>query len=475
METERSGIMDGAAAALAWRGGPAVQIAVIGTGFVGLVTGACLAHWGHHVRCADSDPDRIAALRRGQVPFLEAGLPELVAAGLAAGRLRFTCETAAALSGAEGVFLCVGTPAAADGGADLSMLLAAARAVGAGMDGPLVIVQKSTAPVGTHRRVAAAVQAELAARGAEYRFQVVCNPEFLRQGTAVQDFLNPDRVVVGGEDAEAVDWVASLYGHVLPPERIFRMDPASAEMAKYAANSFLAARVSLINEIANLCSLLGADIDQVCAALGADRRIGPHFLRPGVGYGGSCLPKDVQALIQAATARGYRPELLAAVERVNAGQRERLIRQIATALGGHGEARLDGRRLAIWGLAYKPGTDDMRDAPAVTVIGELLRRGAAVSACDPAAAAHAQRIWGNAVQIAPDPYACAAGAHALVLLTEWPLFSQVDLHEVRRRMAGRHLFDARNALSPRAARQAGFLYAGAGRPCPEGTTPGPAP
>lgn len=311
--------------------------------------------------------------------------------------------------------------------------------------------------------IQAIIQRKLASRGLDLPVRVVCNPEFLRMGTAVRDFLTPDRVVVGSNDATAVERVAGLFAHAVPPERLYRMDAPSAELAKYAANCFLATKISFINEMANLCETLGADIDQVRMVMAADPRIGPHFLAPGVGYGGSCLPKDVKALIYSGTAAGYAPEILPAVDSVNTRQRERLVKRIATTLGGHAEAALIGRRLAIWGLSFKPGTDDMRDAPSITVIQELLDRGATVQVYDPAAMAVARRFLDSAVYYANDPYSCAEHADAVVLLTEWPEFQRLDLATVRARMAGRLLFDARNALDVKAVVLAGLEYRGAGR------------
>lgn len=441
-----------------------MNLAVIGSGFVGLTTGACLAELGHDVVCMDTDQCKIAALRSGTVPFYEPGLPELVRRNLDAGRLRFTTDITVAIRQAQIAFLCVGTPSRRDGSADLSMLMEAAEAIGSTMNQSLVVVQKSTAPVGTLGRMAAAVRVQLESRAQDIPLAVVCNPEFLREGTAVHDFLHPDRVVIGGADPAATGLVASLYAPLIPPERIFRMDGAAAEMAKYAANAFLAARISLINEIANLCEELGADVQAVCQSMGVDPRIGSLFLSPGVGYGGSCFPKDVRALIHTGLQAGYVPEILQAVDRVNTAQRRRLASRIAATLSGHPKGPLSGQRVAIWGLSFKVGTDDMRDAPAVTLVNELLRRGARVRAYDPVAIPNARAIWDGAVEYAADPYACAVGADALVLVTEWPEFAGLDLLQVRKQMAGPMVFDARNALDPEAVRQAGLTYHGIGRP-----------
>lgn len=436
-----------------------VRVAVIGTGYVGLVTGACLAQVGHDVTCTDRDEAKIAILNSGGIPIYEDGLADLVAENRTLGRLRFTTSLAGALEGAEVVFLAVGTPQGEDGPADLSYVLAAADEIGSTMGGPLVVVQKSTCPVGTAARVESRIRIALAARGVHYPVAVVSNPEFLREGTAVRDFLEPDRVVVGADDPAAGRLVASLYERIAPPERILLMDRASAELTKYAANAFLATKISFINDIAHLCELAGADVESVRQGIGTDSRIGPAFLAAGIGYGGSCFPKDVKALLNTAAAYGHRLRIVEATDAINREQRERQAAKIFRHFGGD----LRGRKVAVWGAAFKPGTDDMREAPAIEVTARLLARGAAVVVYDPVAADQAQRVLDARVEYAPDALSCAAGAHALVVLTEWPEFRDQDLCAVAARMAEPVLFDFRNALDPERALQAGFAYFGVGR------------
>lgn len=432
---------------------------MIGTGYVGLVTGACLAQAGHDVTCTDRDEAKIATLAGGGIPIYEDGLAELVDHNRSQGRLRFTTRLAQALEGAEVAFLAVGTPQGENGSADLSHVLEAADEIGRAMGGPLVVVQKSTCPVGTAVRVEARVRLALAARGVRHPVAVVANPEFLREGTAVRDFLEPDRVVVGADDPAAGRLVASLYLGIVPSERILLMDRASAELTKYAANAFLATKISFINDIAHLCELVEADVESVRRGIGSDRRIGPAFLAAGIGYGGSCFPKDVKALLNTAEAVGHRPRIVEATEAVNREQRERQVAKIIRCLGGD----LRGKKIAVWGAAFKPGTDDMREAPSIEITSRLLGRGADVVVYDPVAMEQARRAMDARVQFAPDALSCAAEAHALVLLTEWPEFRGLDLGAVAACMADPVLFDFRNALDPEQAVRSGFAYFGVGR------------
>ncbi|GAB6931809.1 UDP-glucose dehydrogenase family protein [Calditerricola satsumensis] len=436
-----------------------MDIAVIGTGYVGLVTGACLAELGHRVVCMDRDKEKISLLNNGVIPIYEKGLDELVARNVAAGRLRFTDRMIEAIRGAEAVFLAVGTPTAADGGAELSMIFEAAEQIAMVMESPLILIQKSTCPVGTSVEIERRVAAVLAKRGVQIPFHVVVNPEFLREGTAVTDFMQPDRVVIGADTAEVGERVAMLYEKIVPKERILLMDRASAEMTKYAANAFLATKISFINEIANLCELVGADIESVRRGIGTDTRIGPAFLAAGIGYGGSCFPKDVKALIKTGKDAGYQLRILESVDEVNRQQRIRQVEKVIQHFGGS----LEGKRIAVWGLAFKPGTDDMREAPAIDVIHCLLREGAEVVAYDPIAMPQAQRVLDQRVRYASDALSCVDGADAVLLLTEWPEFLGLDLHLVAQKMATPVLFDFRNGFSPNRAYEAGLTYIGVGR------------
>ena len=436
-----------------------MNVAIIGTGYVGLVTGTCLAEVGHHVVCMDRDGQKIAVLQQGGVPIYEEGLEVLIARNVAAGRLGFTTELAEALANAEAVFLAIGTPQGSDGSADLSMILAAAEQIGAAMTAPLVIVQKSTCPVGTVVQVEERVAAALAARGLSIPFAVVSNPEFLREGSAVRDFMQPDRVVIGADDEAAGRLIASLYEGIAPADRVIVMDRASAELTKYAANAFLATKISFINDIANLCEIVGADVEQVRRGIGSDSRIGPAFLAAGIGYGGSCFPKDVKALLKTSHDNGHSLRVVEAVEAVNHDQRPRQVEKIVKHFGGD----LTGKRIAVWGVAFKPGTDDMREAPANDLTRSLVELGAEVVAFDPVALENARGVIDARVRFATDALACVDGADALVLVTEWPEFLAVDLAVVGAAMRGRVLFDLRNGFAPAKVAAAGFTYFGVGR------------
>jgi len=433
-----------------------MKIAVIGTGYVGLVTGAGFSDFGHDVTCVDIDRGRVTSLSRGEVPIYEPGLADLVTRNLALRRLRFTTDAAEAVPGAQIVFIAVGTPPAPDGNADLSFVLEAARQIGAALDGFTVIVTKSTVPVGTAVRVREAVRAV-----ARHEFAVASNPEFLKEGDAVNDFLKPARVIVGADDPRANTVMRDLYRGVLrTSERIQVMDIASAELTKYAANAMLATRISFMNELARLCEVVGADIEAIRKGIGADPRIGPKFLFAGAGFGGSCFPKDLRALLHTARASNVPLEIVAAVERAN----ERQKRLLAERVLGHFNGRLAGKRIAIWGLSFKPETDDIRDSPALPLIAALRDCGATVAAYDPAAMPHIAAALGPSIELARDAYGAAAGADAVVLVTEWHELRDPDLPRLAATMRNKVLFDGRNVWSPADVRKAGFTYYGIGRP-----------
>jgi UDPglucose 6-dehydrogenase len=433
-----------------------MKIAVIGTGYVGLVTGAGLSDFGHDVICVDIDRARIDALTRGEIPIYEPGLSDLVARNLALGRLRFTTSVVEAVPGSQLAFIAVGTPSAGDGSADLSYVLEAARQIGAAIDGFTVVITKSTVPVGTADRVREAVGAV-----ARHEFAVASNPEFLKEGDAVNDFLKPARVIVGADDPRAIAALRDLYRGVLrTSDRIQVMDLRSAELTKYAANAMLATRISFMNELARLCDAVGADIEAIRKGIGSDPRIGAKFLFPGAGFGGSCFPKDLRALLHTARGAGVALDVVDAVERAN----ERQKRVLAERVIGHFGGRLDGVHVAIWGLAFKPETDDIRESPALMLIDQLRAAGARLTGYDPAAMPNIAAAVGGAIELCRDAYAAAAGADALVLVTEWHELRDPDLARLHRAMRGRVLVDGRNVWSPAEARKAGFVYYGIGRP-----------
>jgi UDPglucose 6-dehydrogenase len=432
-----------------------MKIAVIGTGYVGLVTGTCFAESGHEVTCVDYDEAKVALLRGGGVPIYEPGLEELVKRNAAEGRLHFTTRYDEAVPGAEVAFIAVGTPPGESGEADLSYVLAAAESIGRALTGYCVVVNKSTVPVGSSDQVKARI-----ATVTTQPFDVVSNPEFLKEGAAIDDFMRPDRVVVGvaGERARAV--MAELYAPFTRAEQpVLFMDPRSAELTKYAANAMLATRISFMNEIAAVCDRLGADVDQVRRGMGSDKRIGHPFLHPGVGFGGSCFPKDVRALMTTARQIGLDFDLLRAVERVNERQKRSLVEKALKHFGG----KVAGKVFGVWGLAFKPKTDDMREAPALTIIEALVGNGATVKAFDPVAREVAARMLPGTVELCKEPFAAAAGADALLLVTEWNEFRQPDFARLKGLMRGDVLFDGRNAWDPQKARAAGFTYHGVGR------------
>jgi UDPglucose 6-dehydrogenase len=431
-----------------------MKIAVVGTGYVGLVVGACLAENGSTVFCVDKDASKIATLNGGKMPIYEPGLEEIVRRNRQEERLSFTTELPAAVKASEIVFIAVGTPQGEDGSADLQYVLGVAREVGRAMNKYTVVVDKSTVPVGTAAKVR-----EVIGHETTQAFSVVSNPEFLKQGAAVEDFMKPDRVVIGADDARAQDVMRELYRpFTRTGAPIMFMDTASAELAKYAANSLLATRISFMNEIANVCELVGANVDQVRRAIGADRRIGTSFLFPGVGYGGSCFPKDVKALVKSAADKGYGFGILRAVEAVNQTQKTRLVEKMDAYFKG-----LQGRAIAVWGLAFKPRTDDMRDAPAIAIIERLLAKGATVRAYDPEAAPIARRIFGDRITICEKGYDALNGVDALVVVTEWNEFREPDFDRMRRLMKSPVVFDGRNIYSPEQMRSLGFTYFSIGR------------
>jgi UDPglucose 6-dehydrogenase len=433
-----------------------MKIAVVGTGYVGLVVGACFAENGSTVVCVDKDESKIKALNAGRMTIYEPGLEEVVRRNRNEERLSFTTDLTAAVRGSEVVFIAVGTPQSEDGSADLQHVLGVARDVGRAMNKYTVVVDKSTVPVGTAAKVRQAIAAETT-----QPFSVVSNPEFLKQGAAIEDFMKPDRVVIGVEpqDQRAATVMREMYGpFTRTGAPIMMMDTASAELCKYAANSILATRISFMNEIANVCELFGADVDQVRKAIGADRRIGTSFLFPGVGYGGSCFPKDTKALLRSAKEKGYDFKILDAVEAVNDRQKSRLFDKMQTHF-----ADLTGKTIALWGLAFKPRTDDMREAPAIVVIERLLAAGATVRAYDPEAGETARRIFNGRVSLAEKSYEALAGADALAIVTEWNEFREPDFDRMRKMMRSPIVFDGRNIYSPEQMRALGFTYFSIGR------------
>ncbi len=431
-----------------------MKLAVIGTGYVGLVVGACLAENGNEVVCVDNDLRKIRGLKRGKVPIYEPGLNELVVRNQEEQRLRFSTSLNRSVKNAQVIFIAVGTPEGEDGSADLKYVTAVARDLARAMNGYKVIVTKSTVPVGTAARLR-----EVIRRETTHPFSVVSNPEFLKQGAAIDDFMRPDRVVVGAEDPRAAELMQTLYApFTRTGAPIQLMDCASAELCKYSSNAMLATRVSFMNEIANVCELFGADVDKVRHAMASDRRIGPSFLFPGIGYGGSCFPKDVKALIKFSRDEGYRCRILESVESVNAGQKLRLVEKMQK----HFQS-LNGKTIGIWGLSFKPRTDDMREAPAVVIIDALLRKGSRVQAYDPEAEATARRIFGNKISYAPHSYDAVKGVDALAVLTEWNEFREPDFSRMRSLMRHAVIFDGRNVFDVEHIRSEGFTYYSIGR------------
>jgi UDPglucose 6-dehydrogenase len=439
-----------------------MKITVIGAGYVGLVTAACLADMGNSVVGLDVDAHRVAELAQGRLPIHEPGLDALVLRNQQAGRLRFTTDAEDAIAHGSIVFIAVGTPPAEDGSADLAHVLRAAASVGRHMNDYKVVVNKSTVPVGTVERVRAAIAAELQARATVLPFSVVSNPEFLKEGAAVDDFMSPDRVIVGADDDRALYLLRSLYAPFLRNrDRMLTMDPRSAELTKYASNAMLALRISFMNEMAQLADRVGADVEQVRQGMGADPRIGTHFLYAGCGWGGSCFPKDVKALAHLGRSEDLPLQLLEATLEVNERQRRLLGQRVVQRFG----MDLSGRRFAVWGLAFKPGTDDLREAPSRVLIEELLARGASVCAHDPVAMPNARAQWADlpALALEDDPYAAALGADALLVVTEWRQFRSPDFERLLNTMATPVVFDGRNLYDPVLMRELGFEHWGIGR------------
>jgi UDPglucose 6-dehydrogenase len=441
-----------------------MKITIFGTGYVGLVTGACLADVGHHVVCVDIDARKIAQLNTGIVPIHEASLDAIVSRNLAAGTLAFTTDIRTAVDHAQVQFIAVGTPPDETGAADLTYVLAVAESVGTSMAQSKIVVVKSTVPVGTSDKVRAKIAQVLGDRGVEIDFDVVSNPEFLKEGAAVEDFLKPDRIIIGTTNDHSRSVMKELYEPFnRSHDRTIFMDVRSAELTKYAANAMLATKISFINEMANLAERLGADIEEVRRGIGADPRIGYHFIYPGLGYGGSCFPKDVQALERTAADVGYNAPLISAVEAVNNRQKGVVFNKIANHFGGESELR--NKRFAVWGLAFKPNTDDMREAPSRVVMEALWRAGATVAAYDPVAMAETARIYGDRddLVLVDDKYSALDGAAALIICTEWQQFRAPSFEEVALRLPSRTIFDGRNLFSPERLMREGWTYVSIGR------------
>ncbi|HXY53779.1 MAG TPA: UDP-glucose/GDP-mannose dehydrogenase family protein [Nitrospirota bacterium] len=443
-----------------------MKISVIGTGYVGLVTGTCLAESGNNVICMDIDARKIEMLNSGIVPIYEPGLAELIKRNVAHGRLSFTSDMQRAVSLSRVIFIAVGTPPGMDGSADLKYVLGAAKDIARYMNGYKLVVNKSTVPVGTADKVRAVI-----AGRTKFKFEVVSNPEFLKEGSAIDDFMKPDRIVIGANSARAIQIMHDVYGPFLRKgDRTLVMDVRSAEMTKYASNAILATKISFINEMANICASLGADIDNVRRGMGYDKRIGFEFLFPGVGYGGSCFPKDVKALVQTAKDFGFEAKVLKAVEAVNEQQKmilvEKILYHFSTKKAKKGRARelsLAGKTIAIWGLSFKPRTDDMREAPSVVIISNLLRAGAKVKAHDPVAMDEARKVFQNRITFFEDGYEALRGADALVVVTEWNEFRNPDFIKMKKLMKKPVIFDGRNIYNPGELRKEGFMYYGIGR------------
>ncbi|MCA0198231.1 MAG: UDP-glucose/GDP-mannose dehydrogenase family protein [Proteobacteria bacterium] len=443
-----------------------MRVSIFGTGYVGLVTGTCLAEVGHEVVCVDVDAAKVAGLERGIVPIYEPGLAPMVKSNHAAGRLRFSTDAAAAVAHGEAVFIAVGTPPDEDGSADLRYVLAVARSIGAHLERPAVVVDKSTVPVGTADRVRAAIAAELQARQVEVGFEVVSNPEFLKEGDAVADCMRPDRIVIGADSAAAVAAMRRLYAPFnRNHDRFVVMDVRSAELTKYAANAMLATKISFMNEIANIAERVGADVEAVRKGIGSDPRIGWHFIYPGAGYGGSCFPKDVQALARTARQHGYPAQLLDAVEAVNDRQKGHLFELVQHHYDRGEDEGVRGKVFAVWGLAFKPNTDDMREASSRRLLAQLWEGGATVRAYDPEALDEARRIFGarDDLVLCDSAQAALEGADALAVVTEWKEFRSPDFARLHAALGDAVVFDGRNLYEPAEAEAAGLAYYGIGR------------
>ncbi len=440
-----------------------MKISIVGTGYVGLVTGSCFADVGNQVLCVDKDQSKIDLLRNGQIPIYEPGLEKLVKQNVEQKRLQFTTDIKQAVDHAEVIFIAVGTPPDEDGSADLSHVLAVARAIGQHLEEHRLIVTKSTVPVGTAEKVRTAIAQELTKRDVNFEFNVASNPEFLKEGAAIDDFMKPDRVVVGADNDRAINLMRQLYAPFnRNHERLIVMDIPSAELTKYAANAMLATKISFMNELSNLAERLDADIELVRQGIGSDPRIGYHFIYPGCGYGGSCFPKDVQALHRTAKQYGYDARLLDAVEAVNQDQKYVLLDKIDAHMGQD----LSGKTIGVWGLSFKPNTDDMREAPSVIMIKGLVERGAKVRAYDPVAMAEAQHMLAevqDSVELVTDMYEAVESADALLIVTEWKTFRSPDFERLKQQLNEALIFDGRNIYDPTALTQLGFKYYGIGR------------
>ena len=437
-----------------------MKIAIVGTGYVGLVTGTCFAEIGVNVTCVDTNSEKIESLQKGMIPIYENGLEEMVLRNVKAKRLKFTTSLESCLDDVEVIFSAVGTPPDEDGSADLSYVLEVARTIGRNMNQYKLVVTKSTVPVGTARRVRAAIQEELDKRGVNIEFDVASNPEFLKEGNAISDFMSPDRVVVGVESVRAEKLMSKLYKpFLLNNFRVIFMDIPSAEMTKYAANSMLATRISFMNDIANLCELVGADVNMVRSGIGSDTRIGRKFLYPGIGYGGSCFPKDVKALIKTAEQNGYTMRVLRAVEDVNEAQKGVLFEKLMKQFNGD----LRGKTIALWGLAFKPETDDMREAPGLVLIDKLLKAGCKVRAYDPAAMNECKRRIGDVIYYARDMYDAVLDADVLMLITEWKEFRLPSWAVIKKTMNQQIVLDGRNIYDKKEMEELGFIYSCIGK------------
>jgi UDPglucose 6-dehydrogenase len=435
-----------------------MKIVVIGSGYVGLVSGACFSEMGNKVTCVDIDPEKIEKLKKGIVPIFEPGLEPMVLKNIENKNLFFTTALSEAIQDAAIVFIAVGTPMGLNGSADLQYVLAVAKSIGQSMNTSLVVVDKSTVPIGTADKVKATIQAELDKRSSDLEFDVVSNPEFLKEGAAITDFMKPDRVVIGSESPEATDLMKQLYHpFCMSYDRFIAMDVRSAEMTKYAANAMLATKISFMNEIANICELVGADANQVRVGIGSDHRIGYNFIYPGAGYGGSCFPKDVKALKKIAEENGYQAQLIASVETVNNAQKMVIAHKVVKRFGED----LTGKTFGLWGLAFKPGTDDMREAPAIYVVNELVNRGAKIRAYDPKAMQESQECYLKGVKnvtYVGTKYDVLKGASALILLTEWKEFRSPDFTEIKKQLNHPIIFDGRNQYSTFRLEENGFEY-----------------
>ncbi len=440
-----------------------MRLTVYGSGYVGLVTAACFAQMGNHVLCVDVNAERVAQLRQGKVPIHEIGLDELVAQGISTGNLKFTTSAEEGVAHGLFQFIAVGTPPAPDGGADLTYVRQVAQSIAQHMEDYRIIVNKSTVPVGTAAQVRTLIEMGLQQRGKQLEFATVSNPEFLKEGSAVKDFMKPDRIVIGSDSERATGYMHQLYSPFnRKNDRMIVMDTVSAELTKYAANAMLATKISLMNEFANLAERVGADIEKVRLGIGSDPRIGFHFIYPGAGYGGSCFPKDVSALIHTGSELGYETRILKAVEAVNQQQKRRLFELIQA----HYKGQLEGRTFALWGLAFKPGTDDMREAPSRVLMEALWQAGASVRAYDPESMAETRRLYPNQarLKLCEDPLETLEGTDGLVVVTEWNLFRSPDFIEIKARLKVPVIFDGRNLYDPAMLAEQGFSYYAIGRP-----------